>query len=79
MTLIRQLKILYTGHEDKSLAHPYKVAESLLSLSCDPKEIVLQLKQSLQLTKFRWRSQVHITKRLVRYLATKAKQLDRLS
>ena len=77
-TLNRQLKILYTGHEDKSLVHPYKVAESLLSTSCDPKEVVLQLIESLQLNQASLEQPDSVTKRLVRYLATKAKQLDRL-
>ena len=72
------LKPSFTGSEDKSLALPRTVVESLSWKSCDPKEIVLQLKQSLQLDQTSLEQPDPKTKRLIRYLARRAQRLNRL-
>ena len=71
-------KTFFTGSEDKSVALPRKVVESLSWKSCDPKEIVLQLKQSLLVDQASLEQPDPKTKRLIRYLARKAKHLNRL-
>lgn len=49
-----------------------------MSQSCDPKEVVLQLKQSLQFDQSSLEQPGPGTKRLIRCLATKAKRSNRL-
>ena len=78
LTHIKYYKNLFTGTEDKSLALPCKVVESLSWKWCEPKEIVLQLKQSLQVCQASLEQPDPKTKRLIRYFTRKAKHLDRL-
>jgi len=66
------------GIEDKSLAIPAKVQESLLSNSCDPKDVVLQLREELQVELDSLEHPEPKTKRLIRSLARKAKHSNRL-
>lgn len=60
------------------MALPVTVLESLLSESSDPKEIVLQLEQSLQLDQAFLEDPGPDTKKLLRCLAMKAKRANRL-
>ena len=52
--------------------------QSLLSASCDAKEIVHQLKENLQLNKDIFERPDYNTKKIVRSLAHRAKDLKRL-
>ena len=78
VTYIKYYRYIFTGNEDKSLALPRTVVESLSWKSRDAKEIVLQLKQSLQVDHASLEQPDPKTKRLIRYLARKAKHLNRL-
>ena len=69
---------IFSGNEEKSLALPDKVLESLLSQTCAPTEVVLQLKQTLQLDQASLEQPEPRTKTLIRCLATKAKHSNRL-
>ena len=60
------------------MALPVAVVESLLSESNDPKEIVLQLQQSLQLDQASLEDPGPDTKKKIRNLAMKAKHSNRL-
>ena len=71
-------KILFAGNDEKVLALPSKALESLFSQSSDPKEFVLQLKHCMQLDQASLEKPDPETKRLIRCLATKAKQSNRL-
>ncbi|KAL9963773.1 hypothetical protein ACROYT_G027313 [Oculina patagonica] len=62
----------------KEIALPGKVQESLLSQSCDAKEVVLQFKESLQLDQASLEQPEPETKTLIRSLARKAKDSKRL-
>ena len=64
--------------EDKTLALPGNVAESLVSPSCNPKEIVLQLKQNLQLDHTDLKQPTPETKNMIRCLAETAKYSKRI-
>ena len=75
---LNTIRNLFTGSEDRSVALPRKVVESLSWKSCDPKEIVLQLKHSLLVDQASLEQPDPKTKRLIRYLARKAKHLNRL-
>ncbi|XP_068708431.1 uncharacterized protein [Montipora foliosa] len=67
------------GSEDRSLARlPGDVVESLTSCSCDPKEIVLQLKESLHLEEKCLGQPNPETKRTIRCLAKRAKVSNRM-
>ena len=68
----------FTENDEKLPALPSKDFESLLSQQCDPKEVVLQIKDCLQLDQSTLEQPDPGTKRLIRCLATKAKQSDRL-
>ncbi|RMX58478.1 hypothetical protein pdam_00022155 [Pocillopora damicornis] len=57
---------------------PGNVEQSLLSASCDAKEIVHQLKENLQLNKDIFERPDYNTKKIVRSLAHRAKDLKRL-
>ena len=75
----RKLPIsFFIGNEDKSLVLPDAVVESLLSELSHPKEIVLQLKQSVQLDQASLEDPGPDTKKLIRFLATQAKHSNRL-
>lgn len=65
------------GDERKSLALPGKVVESL-SHSPDPKEVVLQLKETLHLDQTALKHPEPETKQLIRCLAKRAKHSNRL-
>ena len=52
--------------------------QSLLSASCDAKEIVHQLKENLQLNKDVFERPDYNTKKIIRSLAHRAKDLKRL-
>ncbi|XP_068743817.1 uncharacterized protein [Montipora capricornis] len=65
--------------EDNSLAQlPGNVVESLTSRSCDPKEIVLQLKESLNLDETCLEQPNPETKKTIRCLAKRAKDSNRI-
>ena len=59
------------------MALPGKVVESLLSQSCDPKEIIRQLNQELQLNLDSLKRPEPETRRMIRCLARKAKSSNR--
>ena len=67
----------FKGDEGKSLALPGKVVESL-SHSLDPKEVVLQLKETLHLDQTSLKHPEPETKNLIRCLAKRAKHSNRL-
>ncbi|XP_015775988.1 PREDICTED: uncharacterized protein LOC107354090 isoform X3 [Acropora digitifera] len=66
-----------TESEEKSLALPGNVVESLVSPSCDPKEIVLKLKESLHLDQADLEKPSAETTRMIRCLAATAKDSNR--
>ena len=68
----------FTANEDKSLSLSGKVLESLLSPSCDPREVVRHLEQSLPLNQASLEHPEPRTKRLIRCLTMKAKHSNRL-
>ena len=64
--------------EDKSLALPGNVVESVVSPSCDPKEIVVKLKENLHLDQADLEKPSAETKRMIRCLAATAKDSNRI-
>ena len=64
--------------EDRSLALPGNVVESLVSPSYDPKEIVLKLKESLHLDQADLEKPSAETTRMIRCLAATAKDSNRI-
>ena len=64
--------------EDKSLTLPGNVVESLVSRSCDPKEIVLQLKENLHLDETDLEKPTPKTTRMIRCFAAAAKESKRI-
>ena len=64
--------------EDKSLALPGNVVESLVSSSCDPKEIVHRLKENLHLYQADLEKPSAETTRMIRCLAATAKDSNRI-
>ncbi|XP_015748721.1 PREDICTED: uncharacterized protein LOC107328511 isoform X3 [Acropora digitifera] len=64
--------------EDKTLTLPGNVAKSLVSPSCNPKEIVLQLKQNLHLDQTDLKQPTPETKKMIRCLAATAKGSNRI-
>ena len=64
--------------EDKSITPPGNVVESLVSPSCDPKEIVLQLKENLHLDETDFEQPTRETKRMIHCFAATAKDLKRI-
>ena len=58
---------IHVVSEDESLALPGNVVESLVSPSCDPKEIVVQLKENLYLDRTDLEQPTTETKRQIRY------------
>ena len=69
---------LFAENDDKLLALHSKALHSLFSQSSDPEEVVLQLKHCMQLDQASLEQPDLETKRLIRCLATKAKQSNRL-
>ena len=69
---------MHVGSEEKPLAIPSKVVESLLSQSCDAGEVVLQLKEGLQLDQESLKHPEPETKKWLRCLTRKAKRSNRL-
>ena len=69
---------IYLESEDKSLALPGNVVESLVSPSCDPKEIVLKLKENLHLDQADLEKPSAETTRMIRCLAATAKDSNRI-
>ena len=70
------LKIIASeGIDEKVLALPTKTIETLMSQQCNSREVVHQLRDCLKLDSLENRNPQ--TKRLIRYLANKAKQSDR--
>ena len=63
--------------KEMSLALPGNVVESLESPSCDPKEIVLQLRENLHLEQTDLEQPTQKTTRMIRCLVTKAKDSNR--
>ena len=70
--------MVFAGNEEKAIVLPRKVVELLSWKSTDPKEIVLQLEKSLQVDQSSLEQPGTETKKLIRYVASKAKRLDRL-
>ena len=66
------------GNGNTGIAIPDTVMESMLSASCDPREVVHQLKLSLQWDQASLEDPTPENKRLIRYLATTAKFSNRL-
>ena len=64
--------------EDKSLALPCNVVESLVSPSYGPKEIVLKLKENLHLDQADLENPSAETTRMIRCLAATAKDSNRI-
>ena len=64
--------------ENKSVTLPGNVVESLVSPSCDPKEIVLQLKENLHLDQTDLEKPTPETTRMIRCFAATAKDSKRL-
>ena len=67
-----------TGIDERVLSLPSKAIRTIMSQPCDSRDIVLQLKDSLQLDQASLEQPDPGTKRLIRCLANKAKQSDRL-
>jgi len=67
-----------TAIDERVLSLPSKALQTIMSQPCDSREIVLQLKDSLQLDQASLEQPDPGTKRLIRCLANKAKQSDRL-
>ena len=61
----------------KEIALSCEVQESLLSQSCDAKEVVLQLQETMQLDQASLKEPGPETKQLIRCLAMKAKDSNR--
>ncbi|XP_078349895.1 uncharacterized protein LOC144634751 isoform X1 [Oculina patagonica] len=74
----RHLSSEQVGSEEKLLALPGKVSESLLTQSCDPGEVVHHLKECLQLDQDSLNHPEPGTKRWIRCLTRKAKYSNRL-
>ena len=64
--------------EDKSVTLPGNVVESLVSPSCDPKEIVLLLKENFHLDQTDLEKPNPETKRMIRCFAATAKDSKRI-
>ena len=64
--------------EDKSVSLPGNVVDSLASPSCDPKEIVLQLKENLHLDQKDLEKPTPETTRMIRCFAETAKDSKRI-
>ena len=64
--------------EDKSVTLPANVVESLMSPSCDPKEIVLQLKENLHLDQTDLEKPTTEITRMIRCFAETAKDSKRI-
>ena len=64
--------------EDKSVTLPGNVVESLASASCDPKEIVLQLKENFHLDQTDLEKPTPETTRMIRCFAERAKDSKRI-
>jgi len=78
ITVLYNLKYTcFLGNGEKALAIPDDVLESLKS-SCDPKDIVCKLNESLQLNEAAMEQPDAETKRLIRYLVRQAKSSRRL-
>ena len=75
---VAQMNFFSVGNDVTVLPLPSKALESLLSQPCDPKEVVLQLKQCMQLDQALLEQPDSETKKLIRCLARKAKELNRL-
>ena len=70
--------VSFTGIDEKVIALPSKAIETIMSQPCDSREVVLQLKDSLQLDLNSLEQPDPGAKRLIRCLAHKAKQSNRL-
>ena len=69
---------IYSESKDKSVTLPGIVVESLLSPSCDPKEIVLQLKENFHLEQKDLEKPTPETTRMIRWFAETAKNSKRI-
>ncbi|XP_015776000.1 PREDICTED: uncharacterized protein LOC107354094 [Acropora digitifera] len=74
----RELTTNLTESEEKSLALPGNVVESLVSPSCGPKEIVVKLKENLHLDQADLEKPSAETSRMIRCLAATAKDSNRI-
>ena len=64
--------------ENKSLTLPGNVVKSLVSPSCDPKEVVLQLTENLHLDQTDLEQPTPETTRMIRSFAATAKDSNRI-
>ena len=70
--------VSFAGIDEKVIALPSKAIETIMSRPCHSSEVVLQLKDSLQLDQDSLEQLDPGTKRLIRWLSNKAKQSNRL-
>ena len=78
MVLVLLKLVSFAGIDEKVIALPSKAIETIMSRPWDSREVVLQLRDSLQLTQDSLEQPDPGTKRLIRCLANKAKQSNRL-
>ena len=78
MMLVLLKLVSFAGIDEKLIALPIKAIETIMSQPCDSSEVVLQLTDSLQLDQDSLEQPDPGTKRLIRCLANKAKQSNRL-
>ena len=64
--------------EDKAVTFPGNLVESLVPRSCDPKEIVLQLKENFHLDETDLKNPTPETRRMIRCFAATAKNSKRI-
>ena len=68
----------FIGIDEKVLALPSKALETILKQPCDSRKVVHRLKDCLQLDQASLKQPDPETRRLIRWLANKAKQSNRL-
>ena len=78
MVLVLLKLFSFAGIDEKVIALPSKAIETIMSQPCDSREVVRQLRDSLQLNQDSLEQPDPGTKRLIRCLANKAKQSNRL-
>ena len=78
LVLVLLKLVSFAGIDEKVIALPSKAIETIMSQPCDSREVVLQLRDSLQLNQDSLEQPNPGTKRLIRCLANKAKQSNRL-
>lgn len=74
----RSYSVYFVGNGEKAIAIPGGVLKALATGSCDSKQVVFQLTQSLQLDQSSLEQPDCQTKQLIRCLARKAKLSNRV-